>query len=1790
MASERHGLHIYIDSRGAAAGAAAFRGSVGQIEGATRRVEASQVRARTAFNRTGSTLLRVRALLLGLGIGFTMAAIVQEIATFEQAMADVAALLGSERGPAHVMEQMNQVARELGATTVFTAREAAEGFKYLTLAGFDAQESIEALPATLNLASAGALSLGRAADLATNILTAFRLEADQTADVVDVMAATASRSNTSINQLGEAMKFVAPAAAAAGNTVRQTSAALGILGNSGIQATLAGTALRNIMIRITNPSDKAREALGQLGLTFETLQAELQGERGLIGVINLLADAGLDLGTALKIGQARAGGALLALTNSVDDLNEMEETLRNVEGAAQDMADIRMDTIIGALTRLRSALSEASLQVGDSGFGGGLRRLGEYLAGVVTELNGMTEIVGRSHESFLNGVQAVDKYRNAAETVSTAVNVLLGLLGVKLVVAMAKATAGFFGLRSGTLASNATLLATNVAALRAATGLGIVTAAARVAGTAFSLAFGPAGVVILAVATLASFIGSVRDTSHELRQLDEDLSVTLDKFREMGEASQTLLLGRLEDQFASLGKQIERLEAAQSLLDGGFQGNAQEAAQVRRELKALGLEALDNATITKILRGDTDALSHVMLVLQSELDNTKGEYGELFARLNQLRAEHQGLGVDMANVTTEAEKEKRALEELADSTGLTFEQFVALEDELNGVLRELDPSIAALEKYNAQMKVLEDALKATRENGAEPFGLTAQEIEVRMRQLTDEFNGASEAVEELGDVFLGSAENGEMFVELMEGLAKAHKENFNAAEELRRKYLEGHAASEDYAAITAEVTRLIKGKHLTEEEGLAIMKSVTEEFNSQDSAAKGFAVTLNTVLKQTFRQVHDAFSDFIYSGLNGFKEFRKEALSTEEVFNLLKSDSEEVAAKFKELTDGGYSVTDALRELQAQGLITADAFEEMTDRGLSATEAFTKAVVDLFKKMVSDIAALLVTNSFQNLFAKFLPGIAGGLGITGGQFGLGSAIQSLFGGGAAGAANRAAIAGGGLVTAGFNPAGLIPVSGGSAVATGGAVTGGGAGAVSSAGSAGGLGGLSALQVSGFVAAGAILIDALSNLRGNRTKSLDAVKLGFEDGRFTGRDTIYEEYKTGNPFKKDERKRYDVDRDVSALQDAYDSVDARLTRLAGELGFVRQSGELPAYEQSVSRHVSTRDYESGKLGYRSAGAIDQDVADFGLERIEANIRSFIRSNVSELGDEFRALSNDFTLSGNEFLAAFDKLADAATMLKDSADGAARPLSDFEKEVATLKNAIADAADEDAAKELVDQLNSITTAMREGVLQRVEETLNPISEFEKKINELRDGINAATSDVEANELADQWIALVEAERALGKAREGALARVDEALNPLSDFERQVRDLRSAIETAATEGDAQDLATQLIAITEAERSRVQSLADAEEALNAVRSSALARVKEALDPLSEFERQIQTFKDTIDSTTSDALIDQVSTQWIAYVEAMREMDEAVQLLDQYRVDTSKIMDGLDDVFSTSPLERVAAEFQDAGMTALEVMTGQIVALGEMSAASDGSVESLSLVGGALRSMSEAAAQAIRDFTGIQESVKSTAQAIRDRIEEADLTEVQKFQREQRRLEDALSALDDPKLQEDAAALRLVSDQALSAANALTSSLLSGSQEFKAQLSLLSDAIDLDGITTAVATVETKVAEAAQSGIELVNKLTEDMGAIVRTDLQSAIDAQIAAGEAQVETAKQAAQAAVDAAQAAKDAATAANDAATAATAHQAAADTQVGAANTMSSAAASFPTTINVNVRTTDSREIAG
>ena len=289
-------------------------------------------------------------------------AAVKTAADFDSAMSKVAAVSGATGDE---LEALRDKAREMGAKTKFSASEAAEAMNYMAMAGWKTQDMISGIDGIMNLAAASGEDLATTSDIVTDALTAFGLSAADSGHFADVLAAASSNANTNVSMMGETLKYCAPVAGALGFSCEDTAQAIGLMANSGIKSTQAGTALRTIMNTLAGDVEICGDAIGTVEIATTSADGSMRE------LNDILADCRTAFSQLSESEQANAAQALvgknamsgfLALMNAApDDIEKLSGAISNCDGTSLQMANTMQDNLSGQLTILMSQLQELAI-------------------------------------------------------------------------------------------------------------------------------------------------------------------------------------------------------------------------------------------------------------------------------------------------------------------------------------------------------------------------------------------------------------------------------------------------------------------------------------------------------------------------------------------------------------------------------------------------------------------------------------------------------------------------------------------------------------------------------------------------------------------------------------------------------------------------------------------------------------------------------------------------------------------------------------------------------------------------------------------------------------------------------------------------------------------------------------------------------------------------------------------------------------------------------------------------------------------------------------------------------------------------------------------------------------------------------------------------------------------------------------------------------------------------------------------------------------------------------------
>ncbi|MDF2010191.1 phage tail tape measure protein [Priestia megaterium] len=311
----------------------------------------------TSAGKTMSTALAVPMMAMGAGV-------IKVGSEFEASMSKVKALTGAN---GQEMSKLNQTALDLGSTTKYSASQVADGMSYLGQAGFKTNEILASMDGMLSLASAGGLELGAAADIASNILTGFGMSADQAGHMADVLAYASANSNTNVQQLGDAMKYLAPTAKSLGWNLEDTTSAVMALSDAGIQGEMAGASFGTSLMRLAKPTKEMQKVMDATGLSFFDAQGQMKPLPQIISEMqgatkNMTAEQKASTLSTLFGAEAYKSWAVL-LDKGGDGLKKNSQALQEADGVANKMATTMNDNLKGAWNGFTSALQTVAIQI-----------------------------------------------------------------------------------------------------------------------------------------------------------------------------------------------------------------------------------------------------------------------------------------------------------------------------------------------------------------------------------------------------------------------------------------------------------------------------------------------------------------------------------------------------------------------------------------------------------------------------------------------------------------------------------------------------------------------------------------------------------------------------------------------------------------------------------------------------------------------------------------------------------------------------------------------------------------------------------------------------------------------------------------------------------------------------------------------------------------------------------------------------------------------------------------------------------------------------------------------------------------------------------------------------------------------------------------------------------------------------------------------------------------------------------------------------------------------------------
>lgn len=353
----------------------------------TKRLRMAMSKVGSGARKVGQNLTTRVTAPLAIAGGF----MIKAAADFEQGMNRVQALSGATGDQFDVMRNK---AKELGATTKFSATEAADAMGFLAQAGFDAGQITGSIEPTLQLAASANIDLAESADIVSNVLTGMKLKVEDLGRANDVLVNTFTSTNVDLVQLGASFRKVGPIAATMGISIEETAAAIGLLGNAGIQAEEAGTGLRNVLINIAKPSNEAKRALAKLGIPKSQLIDSQGNVKSLTALMEAFSKSGANAADLTAIFGKRAGPQFAALLGQGIEAFKKQVEISKKSGTTARIAEVQNKGAAGAMRGLKSAVEGLAIAVADSG-------VLEFFTNMVKKITEFTRNISKANPELL---------------------------------------------------------------------------------------------------------------------------------------------------------------------------------------------------------------------------------------------------------------------------------------------------------------------------------------------------------------------------------------------------------------------------------------------------------------------------------------------------------------------------------------------------------------------------------------------------------------------------------------------------------------------------------------------------------------------------------------------------------------------------------------------------------------------------------------------------------------------------------------------------------------------------------------------------------------------------------------------------------------------------------------------------------------------------------------------------------------------------------------------------------------------------------------------------------------------------------------------------------------------------------------------------------------------------------------------------------------------------------------------------------------------------------------------
>ena len=707
--------------------------------------------------------------------------------SFEAGMDKVAAISGAT---GEDLDRITAKAKEMGATTMFSATESAEALQYMAMAGWKADQMISGLPAIMNLAAASGEDLATVSDIVTDDLTAFGMSAEEAGHFADVLAAASSNANTNVSLMGETFKYAGAVAGAMGYDIEDLAVATGLMANAGIKASNAGTALRSVITRMAKPTKESKQAMDDLHLSLTNDEGEMYSFMEIMEKMregfNGLTEAEKAEEAAMLAGKTGMSGLLSIVNASEEDFNKLCEAIDNCDGAAEEMAATMQDNLKGKLTILQSALEGLGIAVYDV--------FSDELKGGVESA---TEAVDRLHESVEKGDMGASLHKMSealGEMIEASVELGEDVLPVLIdaftwIIEHGGLIAGTIG---GILAFKTTL----------------DVAAASVSAFNAVMAANP---YVLVAAGIAALAGALIGLSSELesdeervKRLNDTAEESVKEYKALNESIDENIKSReeakksLENEESASKRLVKELSDLQSKTSLTSQEQARQSSiidQLNQQYPDLNL-AIDEQTgklnlSTDAILDNIDAMLQQAkaAAAQEDMTNIAKELYEAEKQLSEIESDRNANLLECANLSKDAAREienyNRITDETQEKTAVAqMEQenlanaYAETQEKISSLTAEYEAAAEYVSQSNEQMAESTEGATDRMESSFEELGEEARKELDKIKETVSDFSGmfdemATEASKSMGEIAQNLENNAKNMNDYADNIHKA---------------------------------------------------------------------------------------------------------------------------------------------------------------------------------------------------------------------------------------------------------------------------------------------------------------------------------------------------------------------------------------------------------------------------------------------------------------------------------------------------------------------------------------------------------------------------------------------------------------------------------------------------------------------------------------------------------------------------------------------------------------------------------------------------------------------------------------------------------------------------------------------------------------------------------------------------------------------------------------------------------------------------------------------------------